>query len=94
MRQKRTASDRIIGYADGMSSAESVIEMLRRHVREGARHVANQHELITRLKQHSLPTADAEALLITFEELQRQHEEHLARVEAEASSRQSKIRPS
>ena len=94
MRQKRTASDRIIGYADAMSSAESVIEMLRRHVREGARHVANQHLLITRLKQHSLPTEDAEALLVTFEDLQRQHEEHLARVEAEASSRQSKIRPS
>lgn len=87
MGQKRTAPNRIIGYIGRMSSAETVIEMLRRHVREGARHIANQHLLIARLKQHSLPTEDAEALLVTFEQLQRQHEDHLARVEAEASSR-------
>jgi hypothetical protein len=72
-------------YAAPMSAEESELEMVRRHVREGTGHVANQRALIIRLWEHCLPTAEAEALLANFEDLQGQHEAHLARAEAEAS---------
>ena len=65
-----------------MSAAETLLEMLRRHVRQGTEHVAGQRALITRLRERGLPTDAAEALLVTFEEIQRQHEAHLAEVEA------------
>ena len=55
--------------------------MVRRHVREGERHLAGQRALIARLKASDLPTEQAEALLGTFEDLQRQHEAHLAKVD-------------
>jgi hypothetical protein len=64
-----------------MNAAESEIEMVRRHVREGAEHVAKQSALIARLKEHALPTGEAEALLANFEDLQQQHEAHLAKAE-------------
>ncbi len=67
-----------------MSAGETKLEMLRRHVRQGAEHVANQRALVGRLKEHALPTGPAEDLLANFEDLQRQHEAHLARAEAEA----------
>jgi hypothetical protein len=67
-----------------MSAAETKLEMLRRHVRQGAEHVANQRALIARLKESALPTQEAEDLLANFEDLQRQHEAHLARAETEA----------
>lgn len=70
-----------------MSPDESELEMVRRHVREGARHVANQRALIVRLKERALPTGEAEALLTTFEDSQRQHEAHLAMAEAKLSPR-------
>lgn len=53
--------------------------MVRRHVEEGAEHIAKQCALIARLRQKGLPTDEAEALLVTFEDMQRQHEDHLAR---------------
>lgn len=65
-----------------MNAGETELEMTRRHVREGAEHVANQRALIARLQEQALPTEEAEALLITFEDLQSQHEAHLARIEA------------
>ena len=67
-----------------MSADESELEMVRRHVREGAGHVAAQRALVIRLGEHGLPTAEAEALLATFEDSQAQHEAHLAKAEAEA----------
>lgn len=70
-----------------MSADESELEMVRRHVREGAGHVANQRALVIRLKGYGLPTAEAEALLATFEDSQAQHEAHLSKVEAEAAAR-------
>ncbi|MGX9981566.1 hypothetical protein [Methylobacterium fujisawaense] len=54
--------------------------MLRRHVRDGAGHVANQRALVARLRSDGLPAEEAEALLATFVDIQRQHEAHLARV--------------
>jgi len=70
-----------------MDGGESELEMVKRHVHGGAGHVVNQRALIARLKERGLPSGEAEALLATFEDLQRQHEAHLARVEAEASAR-------
>ena len=62
-----------------MSTHETELEMVRRHVREGLKHLADQRAVIIRLKMLNLPTEVAEALLSTFENLQRQHEDHLAR---------------
>ncbi len=64
-----------------MREGETELGMVRRHVEVGARHIAKQRALITRLRQRDLPTEEAEALLILFEDVQRQHEEHLARLE-------------
>ena len=61
-----------------MCEGETEIEMVRRHVEEGAEHIAKQLTLIAHLKAKGLPFHDAEALLVTFEDLQRQHEDHLA----------------
>jgi hypothetical protein len=38
------------------------------------------------LRADSLPTEEAEALLATFEDLQAQHEAHLARIEGDPPS--------
>jgi hypothetical protein len=64
-----------------MNTGETKIEMLQRHVREGAEHVAKQRALVARLRGHGLPVEDAESLLVTFEASQHQHEAHLAAAE-------------
>lgn len=69
-----------------MGAAESELAMVRRHVREGEMHVAKQRALVDHLRAEGLPVEEAEALLATFEDLQRQHEAHLARVEPEAEA--------
>ena len=60
--------------------AETDLEMVQRHVREGEVHLANQRALIARLNASKLPTGEAEALLVTFEDMQGQHKAHLARL--------------
>ncbi|TNC08780.1 hypothetical protein FF100_28500 [Methylobacterium terricola] len=65
-----------------MREGETELDMVRRHVKNGAQRIAKQRDLITRLRRKSLPTDEAEALLATFENLQRQHQDHLARIEA------------
>ena len=64
-----------------MEAEETELEQVRRHVCEGADHVANQRALIIRLRANELPTEEAVALLANFEDLQGQHEAHLARIE-------------
>ncbi|GLS54435.1 hypothetical protein GCM10007886_26180 [Methylobacterium gregans] len=54
--------------------------MVRRHTEDGARHIANQQAPITRIRTAGIPTEEAEALLATYEDIQRQHEDHLARI--------------
>ncbi len=66
-----------------MVAEETELAMVRQHVREGGMNVARQKALVDRLRAKNLPVAEAEALLATFEDLQRQHEAHLARAEAE-----------
>ena len=48
----------------------------------GEEHLAKQRALIARLKTSHRPTEDAEALLDTFEDLQRQHKAHLVLIES------------
>lgn len=66
-----------------MRENETEIEMVRRHVEEGAKHIARQRLLVARLRQEGLPTQEAANLLATFEAIQRQHEDHLARATTE-----------
>jgi len=63
-----------------MREGETELGMVRRHVEVGARLIAKQRALIARLRQWNLPIEEAETLLIRFEDLQRQHQEHLARL--------------
>lgn len=65
-----------------MRKGETELGMVRRHVEVGARHVAKQRALIARWRRQNLLIEEAEALLILFEDVQSQHEEHLARLEA------------
>jgi hypothetical protein len=69
-------------YNVPMREGETELGMVRRHIEVGDRHIAKQRALIARMRQRDLPTEEAEALLILFEDVQRQHEEHLARLEA------------
>ncbi|WP_289014367.1 hypothetical protein [uncultured Methylobacterium sp.] len=68
-----------------MDAAETKLEMLRRHCREVEEHVAKQRAFVARPAADGLPMQEAAELLGTFENLQRQHDAHLARAEAEAS---------
>ncbi len=64
-----------------MGAEETDLEMVRRHVRQGEGHLASQRAIIARLKASHLPTDEAEALLDTFEDVQRLHKAHLTRLE-------------
>lgn len=70
------------GYDMPMREGETELGMVRRHIEIGDRHIAKQRALIARLRQRDLPTEAAEALLILFEDVQRHHWEHFARLEA------------
>ncbi|MBD8909403.1 hypothetical protein [Methylorubrum zatmanii] len=63
-----------------MRTAETELEMVRRHIKEGAEHLTKQRALIARLRDAGFSSAEAEALLVNFEHSQRQHEDHLARI--------------
>jgi hypothetical protein len=66
---------------DTASAPETELEMVRRHILQGADHVARQRARVDRLRTGGLPLEAAEALLAVFEDLQHQHEAHLARIE-------------
>ena len=63
-----------------MAEDESELAMVQRHVRQGAEIVTRQRELLARLQANGHQTEEAEALLHSFEDTQREHEEHLARL--------------
>ena len=65
---------------------ETEIEMVQRHVREGGGHVQRQGELLARLQEQGAPTAMAVILLEQFEDIQRLHEAHLAKLGTKAAS--------
>ena len=64
-----------------MRDSESELDMVRRHVREGAARIARQCELIAFLKTSGGSTEKAETILFTFENIQDQHLAHLAHAE-------------
>jgi hypothetical protein len=66
---------------------ETEIEMVRRHVREGASTITRQQRLIARLLANGFPTDVALQMLRQFEQSQRQHQEHLDRLESVALGR-------
>ena len=59
---------------------ETELEMVRRHVRQGAAGVTRQFQLMAKLRANGRPVEVAEQLLASFEESQWQHEAHLARL--------------
>jgi len=63
-----------------MSEGEMMIETVRRHVREGERHVTRQREIVEDFRKRGYPTAAAEQLLFTFEDSLGEHRQHLARL--------------
>ncbi|MFJ7441478.1 hypothetical protein ACIQW5_28075 [Methylorubrum thiocyanatum] len=65
-----------------MKTGETELEMVWRHVRQGAEQVAKQRA--GGPAPRGRPAEEAEALLDNFEVLQRQHGAHLARAEAKA----------
>ncbi|WP_141245231.1 MULTISPECIES: hypothetical protein [unclassified Mesorhizobium] len=56
------------------------ISMARRHVRQGERHIALQHERIACLRTSRLPTEDALRFLSLLEEVHALQREHLSRL--------------
>ncbi|TIQ36229.1 MAG: hypothetical protein E5X48_10565 [Mesorhizobium sp.] len=63
-----------------MRGYEDELQQVERHVREGRKHIARQYQIIAEFKSKGFPTDDAEEMLNTLVDLQRQHEEHLAYV--------------
>ena len=59
-------------------SAETELEMVQRHVRQGERHVSRQLEIIAEMMLREQPTGLAESLLFSFEKSLRAHQDHLA----------------
>ena len=65
-----------------MPENETKLEMARRHVRQGACHLAQQREIVAKLRASGQSTEAALQLLATFEATQQQHEAHLTRLES------------
>jgi len=63
-----------------MWKKETELEMVRRHVRQGAACVTRQFQLVAKLRANGQPTEVAEQLLAIFEESQWHHQAHLARL--------------
>ncbi|MDP3491886.1 MAG: hypothetical protein Q8R82_02140 [Hyphomonadaceae bacterium] len=59
---------------------ETELEMVQRHVREGAAHVIRQTELVAKLELDGHDATAAQSLLSTFEEMQAEHLAHLDRI--------------
>ena len=55
--------------------------MVERHVLQGRKHIARQLEIIEELRLKGHPTGEAARLLVLFENLQRQHQAHLERLQ-------------
>jgi uncharacterized protein HemY len=59
---------------------ETELQMVQRHVREGAQTVSRQRELVGRFLDHSVEWKRAMDLLELFEDIQLLHEDHLERL--------------
>ncbi|MCJ2090791.1 hypothetical protein MKK88_33130 [Methylobacterium sp. E-005] len=63
------------------SANETELEMVRRHIREGAGQLASQRFLIARMRMNGILTEEAERLLLAFEDTLKQHDAHLPRID-------------
>lgn len=63
-------------YGRTMAYSAADLEMANHHVAQGERHVSMQEALIARLRDHGLPTAAAEELLVEFQAILQQHRAH------------------
>jgi hypothetical protein len=63
-----------------MGTLETPIEMVKRHVLEGEKHLGIQAILIERLLKKGLPTKLAQALFEIFYVSQAEHVKHLRRI--------------
>jgi hypothetical protein len=63
-----------------MTQGETDLEMVQRHVSQGLVHLARQYEIVAELRAKGRPTQSAQDLLVTFQELQGMHENHLERL--------------
>lgn len=70
-----------------METNETLLAMATRHVAEGERHIASQIEIIERLREKSLPSDEAENLLLAFMATQAEHKSHLQKIEDEIAER-------
>ena len=59
---------------------ERELAMVERHIAQGARHVARQRELISELEAFGRDASTAKQLLEIFEETQKLHVSHWARL--------------
>jgi hypothetical protein len=69
-----------------VSTGETELEMVERHVRQAERHVLRQRQIIEDLFERHHPTALAEQLLTEFEHNLRDHLEHLERLTGKTAS--------
>jgi hypothetical protein len=72
----------------------SHLEIVRKHVAQGERHVTNQRAVVRELEEDGHDTSQASALLAQFEGLQSMHIAHMERLGSElinfaAETRQS-----
>ena len=75
-----------------MDRAEQ-IEMIRKHIAQGGRHVASQRDVIRRLHQLGADTSLADDLLEAFEATLAEHWLHLGRIEQSAPGSGSAAAP-
>lgn len=59
---------------------EASASMVQRHILQGTRLIARQTEIVYRLQSQGSATVEAEATLLSFEDMQWLHKEHLARL--------------
>ncbi|PBC06813.1 hypothetical protein [Mesorhizobium sp. WSM3859] len=64
-----------------MVTPETLLEILKRHVLLGERHIERQHAIIQHLTELGAPIKQALELLDLFEEMQALHVAHLRRLE-------------
>lgn len=69
-----------------MAYTSADLETAERHVAQGKQHIAEQEELIGRLRLNRLPTQEAEALLSTYRQVLNLHKQHRDLIQAQRAA--------
>lgn len=69
-----------VGRMGRTSTGETELEMMRRHVAQGARAIERQRGRVKEMRAAGHDTARAEEILHQFEQTQRMHSDHLRRL--------------